>query len=187
MAARSGDGSTNIYTLKDKEEYNLIDNSASSTAQFLNFAIKRCDNATTISSMECADFGKNDELLIEYLAQHTFAVLTSNNYVDYNEVDPFEGPIKHASNFVDNIELQQHLDQGRTKLRRFSFIEHQITLQDSLVQIMDSPEEFSLLNVDITSKTEWNLKQSIENAFFMCVFDLSQKVQVETRKVVSLP
>ena len=70
---------------------------------------------------------------------------------------------------------------------RFSFIEHQITLQDSLVQIMDSPEEFSLLNVDITSKMEFNIEQKIENAFFMCVFDLSQKVQVETRKVVSLP
>ena len=116
-------------------------------------------------------------------------MLTSNNYVDYNEVDPFVGPIKHASNFVDNIELQQHLDQGKTQIMRFSFIEHQITLQDSLVQIMDSPEEFSLLNVDSTSKTEWNLdaKKNIENAFFMCVFDLSQKVQVETRKVVALP
>ena len=100
-------------------------------------------------------------------------MLTSNNYVDYNEVDPFEGPIKHASNFVDNIELQQHLDQGKTKVRRFSFIEHQITLQDSLLQIMDSPEEFSLLNIDITSKTEFNVEQSIEKAFFMYVFDLS--------------
>ena len=77
MAAISGDGSTNIYTLKDKDEYDLIDNGASLTAHFINFVIKRCDNATTISTMECADFGKNDELLIEYLAQHSFAVLTA--------------------------------------------------------------------------------------------------------------
>ena len=103
--------------------------------------------------MECADFGKNDELLIEYLAQHNFAVLTAYNFVDYDEVDPFKGPIKHASNIVDSIDLQQ-LDLSTMKLLSYSFIEHQITLQDSLMQIMDSPEEFSILNIDKTSKFE---------------------------------
>ena len=64
-------------------------------AEFFSFFIKMCDNST--STVACASFGENYELLYEYLAPYTLFIFKTNNYIDYDEVDPFKGPLKKIS------------------------------------------------------------------------------------------
>ena len=88
----SGDGSTHIYALKNPEEFSLQGNPEAFQSQYLSFSISKCNNAT--SQEPCADFGTNEEKLIEYLSKHNIALLSANSYVDFDEVDPFKGPVK---------------------------------------------------------------------------------------------
>ena len=68
MAQLSGDGSTNIFTLKDRENFEIVDNVASMSSQYLSFQVKTCDNQT--SSVTCADFGEDMALLKQYLSAY---------------------------------------------------------------------------------------------------------------------
>ena len=81
----------------------LSDNAAATTANYLNFMIKRCDNET--SEVTCADFGENDENLKAHLAQFNLGLISAFNFIDYTDMEPFVGPVKHASNFIDNARL----------------------------------------------------------------------------------
>ena len=91
MSMLSGDNSTRIFTLKDTEEYMLVDNAAATTANYLNFMIKRCDNAT--SEVTCADFGANDENLRAHLGGFNLGLISAFNFIDYKDMVPFEGPV----------------------------------------------------------------------------------------------
>ena len=71
--------------------------------EFFAFMIKMCDNST--SSVVCAPFGDNYELLYEYLERHELFIFKTTNYIDYDEVDPFKGPLKRISEIVSTIEL----------------------------------------------------------------------------------
>ena len=86
-----------MYTLKDPEKYNLKNNAGSSSFDLEAFAfvIKTCNNAT--SAVVCAHFGDNYEFLDEYLAKRSIFLHKTTNYIDYDDVDPFEGPIRKAS------------------------------------------------------------------------------------------
>ena len=66
-------------------------------------------------------------------------------------------------------------------------IEHQIALEDSLIQIMTEPEEFSLLNLDMNSYIYFQRNNLPEAVFTQYRFDLSQKIIIEKRQVTSLP
>ena len=72
MAKNSTDGNTSIFTIKDANQYFLVDNVSSYTAKYLSFYLKKCDNKT--SAVQCADFGDNDKLLIDYLANFQFVL-----------------------------------------------------------------------------------------------------------------
>ena len=51
------DGVSNIFTLKDPQSYDLLDNQASHTAKYMAFQVLKCQNST--SEVTCADFGEN--------------------------------------------------------------------------------------------------------------------------------
>ena len=57
----NADGLSNIYTLKDPEDYSLVDNLASMTCIYLKFRVQKCNNQT--SEVTCADFGSHNEHL----------------------------------------------------------------------------------------------------------------------------
>ena len=93
MADFSPDGkTTNILTLKDPHSFSIRDAFSSINSEYLAFLVQRCNNAT--STVTCADFGENEENLGNYLAQYDFGLMTITNFIDYDEVDPFVGPMK---------------------------------------------------------------------------------------------
>ena len=103
MAQKSGDGSTSLFTIKDAKQYNLVDNVSSYTAKFLSFYLKKCDNET--SAVQCADFGDNDELLIDYLANFQFVLQEATNFIDYENIEPHVGPLQQGNDFLDALVL----------------------------------------------------------------------------------
>lgn len=86
----------------------------------MSFVIRMCNNST--SPVECAPFGDNYELLDEYLARHSLFMQKTTNYVDYDEVEPFVGPVKQTSQVVESLQLEG-LNKSVTQMRKFSFIE----------------------------------------------------------------
>ena len=170
MASVSGDGSTEILTLQDPELYSLIDNGASTTSQFLSLQIKKCDKQT--SAIACADFGEDEQFLIDYLSKHLVTVISAFNYIDYDEIDPFLGPLKYGTQWISVVEGKELLIPNKISKNRFSFVEHRVELQDSLIQILIESEKFSFLNLDAGSLTNGKFPM-IDNAFFEYVFDLS--------------
>ena len=46
----------------------------------------------------------------------------TTNYVDYDEVEPFVGPVKQTSQVVESLQLEG-LNKSVTQMRKFSFIE----------------------------------------------------------------
>ena len=87
------------------------------------------------SKVPCADFGANDEKLIEYLTNHQLLLLSADSFINYDEVEPFRGPVKYTVKIVDILPGKLFLEPGiRTiKQRMFSNIEHRVSLQDSLI------------------------------------------------------
>ena len=122
QTTQNADGSTNIYTIKDPEKYSLKNSVGSSTldAEFFSFVIKMCDNST--STVVCASFGENYEHLIEYLTRFSLFIFTTTNYIDYDEVDPFKGPIKQISELAYIVKLAT-LEHEYSQFRRSSFTE----------------------------------------------------------------
>ena len=76
--------------IKDPENINLVDNSSSFNSEFLNVQIHRCNNAT--STVTCASYAEIDT----YIQDRRFGFGTLLNFIDYDEVDPFKGPLKTA-------------------------------------------------------------------------------------------
>ena len=79
-----------------------------------------CDNST--STVACASFGANYELLYEYLAKYSLMVFRTSNYIDYDEVDPFKGPLKKISEVAFSVELDT-LNPSSIQFKRNSFTE----------------------------------------------------------------
>ena len=92
---------TNIKTLKDPHKYDIVDNTSSFTAQFLQFYLKKCDNET--SAIPCADFGQDEQELKKYLDSHVLSLMRLVNFVDYDEVEPGVGPVKRAFDFIELV------------------------------------------------------------------------------------
>ena len=68
---------------------------ASYNSRFLALTILKCNNET--SSVECA----SEEEFKQYLKNHTLSLITAYNYIDYDEVEAFKGPMKHTMQWVD--------------------------------------------------------------------------------------
>ena len=98
------------------------------SSEYLSFQIKACDNQT--STVTCADFGDDEALFKEYLDKHSLLILNVVNFVDYSNIEPFEGPLKQTTQFMDVISLGEN--PSMTLYTRYSFVEHQVELEDSL-------------------------------------------------------
>lgn len=104
------------------------------------------------------------------------------NFIDYDNVEPGVGPVKRMARTVES----RPFDTKTPKIHFYSLIEHQIALEDSLIQIMTEPAEFSLLNLDLNSYLTFTGRLP-EAVFTQYRFDLSQKIIVEKRQVTSMP
>ena len=110
-------GVTNFLTVKDIDKHYLRDSTDSLSTINLDIDIKRCDRNNS-SSIGCAS---EDESL-QYFGEYGFHLMTLQNFIDYEDVDPGVGPIKRIA---QTIELRPFaLDFYRIYL--YAFIEHQI-------------------------------------------------------------
>ena len=94
----------------------------------------------------------SEEEFTKHLAEHQLGIITAFNYINFDEVDPFKGPLKDASQWIDSFKLDHFPDE--VTMRRYSMQEHRIELEDSIIQIMTEPLKFKFLNID---KTGMNL------------------------------
>ena len=92
-----------LYTIKDIHNYSLINNVESQFGTIFHFKINKCNNST--SEVTCADFGPNDEKLNNYLHSATFIAFSALNYVDYNNVEPFIGPVVRTLQYMTESHL----------------------------------------------------------------------------------
>lgn len=65
-------------------------------------------------------------------------------------------------------------------------IEHRVSLEDDLSQILTEPSEFKYINLDRGSRFEVAVGAE-KDAYFTYLFDLSQEIRIEKRTVTSLP
>ena len=111
MESLSDSGETNIFTLKDPQNYTLVDAIDSFSARYLSFQVIKCSEAT--KQTECADFGENNEKLKEYMKQYSFGLINLLNFIDYGEeIEPFEGPVTHIDTWIRAKEIEV-LDQNK--------------------------------------------------------------------------
>ena len=68
----------------------------------------------------------------------------------------------------------------------YRFVEHKVSLEDSLAQISTEPNEFSMLNLDKLDNGEVPIGID-DDALITFLFDLSQRVKIEKRVVTSIP
>ena len=112
----------------------------------------RCNNAT--SSVPCASY----EEINTYISSRRFGLVTLFNFIDYDTVDPFKGPLKTAFQWVElnaiNYTKESYISS------RISLKQHRIELEDSWFQIMTEPEVFNFLNINEAAKTSVGLLRS---------------------------
>ena len=101
--------------------------------------------------------------------KHEFGLIQIRNFVDFSEVEPYKGPIKKT---LERVESNSDIDLRYYVKRGYSFIEHQVSLEDSLLQILSQPSEFSILNLDKQSRLDFTL-QKHERIILEYMFDLS--------------
>ena len=96
--------------------------------------------------------------------------MKSVNFIDHEEMVPFEGPLVQNYDVVEGFSLKS-LDLDFYTTRRFSFVEQIIELNGSLVQIMKNPVKFKLLNLDSSAETFENC--CAKTVLMSYTFDLS--------------
>ena len=79
------------------------------------------------------------------------------------------------------------ISQENPVTKQFEFIEHRISLQDDLIQILTEPAEFSYLNMDISKHIEYPIVADGHKGSTAIQIGLSNTVQVEKRQVNSYP
>ena len=67
-----------------------------------------------------------------------------------------------------------------TILQRFSYNEHQIELQDGIIQLYGEPKELTLLNIDRSTQVKTSYVGG-GPVMLQMVFDLSQTIKKERR------
>ena len=55
--------------------------------------------------------------------------MSARSYIDYAEVEPYKGPIQHT---VEFIEIAKVSWTNTEQKRIYSYVEHQIQLEDSI-------------------------------------------------------
>jgi len=111
--------------------------------------VLRCNSET--SPVPCA----SDEELDAYLEAHELGFLTAYNFIDYGDIKPFEGPLRQTSKMIEMTKLAY--SPTELTMKRLPLKEHIVSLEDSLVQIMTEPAEFSFLNLENVPANEVKL------------------------------
>ena len=108
-------GRTNLLTVKEIDKHFVRDSKDSGASVSLEFNIARCDNKTKLES-DCASEAES----VEYLTSNNFYMMTLQNFIEYEEVDPGVGPVVRIPR---SVELKQfNLKQKRVNY--YSFVEH---------------------------------------------------------------
>ena len=72
------------------------------------------------------------------------------------------------------------------EVTRYQIVEHRVSLQDSLLQLMTEPEEFTMVNLDRLTKLSLPMPPS-PDSFREYWVDLSTEIKIEKRVVNSFP
>ena len=72
------------------------------------------------------------------------------------------------------------------EVTRYQIVEHRVSLQDSLLQLMTEPEEFTMVNLDRLTKLSLPMPPS-PGSFREYWVDLSTEIKIEKRVVNSFP
>ena len=88
------------------------------------------------STVTCA----SDLAIKEYIELYQFVLMTATNFVDWDLVEPFKGPLKTTFEWIKVSPLQ--FSETDFKVLRYKLKEQQIYLEDSVLQILTEPEEF---------------------------------------------
>ena len=109
------------------------------------------------------------------------AVFHVKNFVDYGKVK-HDG--NHIEKFFEPVVLQDITPSaiGKESLR-IRIVEHQVSLQDSLFQLLTESEDFSMLNLSTQNLYQMNMDLS-KDAYFTFIIDLSQEIRIEKRTVI---
>ena len=67
------------------------------------------------SQVPCAEFGTNGEKLIEYLCKYKILPYSADSFIDFDEVDPFKGPVKYSVKFAETYSGRKLLAESGTK------------------------------------------------------------------------
>ena len=150
----------------------------------LRIDLRRCINET--QSIPCA----SNREIEDKIGKMNLQISSLINFVEYEEVEPGVGPIKRISKTIKIDKLNQ--DFAIAKAAVYSFIEHKVSLEDNLFQIMTDSVEFDLLNLDLAAGTTVDqpietMRKDDQSIFQFYLFDLSQTIKVEKRQVTSLP
>ncbi len=104
------------------------------------------------------------------------------NFVNYEIVKVGENPVEQMVMIVEG----NPINPEKPVVIRYPLVETRVSLQDSLLQLMTEPEEFSMLNLDRLNKLK--LPFPVESdSFKEFWFDLSVEIKIEKRVVNSLP
>ena len=118
-----------MLTFKDPDQINLRDGHDSLEVNQLEIYLSKCRNET--SPIPCASEQEIDSKINE----HSIFLRSLTNFIDYEEVEPGVGPVGRIPFTVELMHTDK-LDLLYFQEHVFSFIEHQIQLEDSLWQIM---------------------------------------------------
>ena len=105
-----------MLTIKDPDSFDLIDNSAALTSQFITAKVEKCNDAT--SEVKCASI---DEIS-DYIDRHNLGIMTAINFIDYREVGPYKGPLNNAAQWVELRRISYN--PATYNQRRISLREH---------------------------------------------------------------
>ena len=78
------------------------------------------------------------------------------------------------------------INTEKVEITRYQIVEHRVSLQDSLLQLMTEPEEFTMVNLDRLTKLSLPMPPS-PGSFREYWVDLSTEIKIEKRVVNSFP
>ena len=103
-------------TIKNPEKYDLINTSANFDSKFIVFEILKCNVNT--SSVGCA----SPEEIKDYVNNRSLGLISNFNFVDYDDVEPYKGPLKNTVQWIEFFPLTY--SEKTYSMKRHSLKEH---------------------------------------------------------------
>ena len=116
-------GVTDFLTIKDLSSYGLA--GGVYTGKSLAVDLVRCQ--PNISPVTCSEEGEIEN----YMQKHILWFANIRSFIDYENVEPGIGPVKQFMKDIKLFQLSKALIER--KWYAYNFVEHQISLEDSLL------------------------------------------------------